>query len=164
VRAPSLIRLAIGGSLLALYMLAVLGATMWPTPLDTNYESTIAHVLDLLHRHGLPGWFGYARLEFTANILMFIPLGFLVALTLPRRSWWLALLMVPAFSFGIEMVQGAFLAARFASGWDVLANTIGGCLGAALSFAVRALVHARDRLIVTESLAGRTDRAPESAR
>jgi glycopeptide antibiotics resistance protein len=95
---------------------------------------------------------------------MFVPLGFLVALTLPKRNWWLALLLIPAFSFGIEVVQGTFLAARFASGQDVLANTIGGYLGAILSFAVRALVHARDRLVITEALAGRKRRAPESAR
>lgn len=137
-----------------LYLALVLTATMWPTPLDAGYESAITRLLDLLHRHGLPEWFGYGKFEFTANIAMFVPLGFLVALILPERGWWLVMLLIPAFSAGIEFLQGEFLAARFASGWDVVANTLGGYLGAVVCYALRAFVHARDRLVVAEALSG----------
>jgi glycopeptide antibiotics resistance protein len=154
VASTSRFRLAISSTLLVLYLAVVLAATMWPTPLDTGYESAITRLLDLLHRHGLPMWFGYGKFEFTANIAMFVPLGFLVALTLPERAWWLVMLLIPACSAGIEFLQAEYLAARFASGWDVVANTIGGYLGAVICYALRALVHARDRLVVADALSG----------
>ncbi|MFT4111055.1 VanZ family protein [Propionicimonas sp.] len=151
---PTSMRLAVCGVLLALYVGVVLVATMWPTPLDAGYESAIAHVLDILHRHGVPEWFGYGKLEFTANIAMFVPLGFLLALTLPERGWWAVMLLVPGFSALIEYTQGEFLSARFASGWDVVANTVGGYVGAVLAYLLRALIHARDRMVVARALAG----------
>jgi glycopeptide antibiotics resistance protein len=151
---PTHLRLAICGVLLALYIGVVLLATMWPTPLDAGYESAIARLLDILHRHGVPVWFGYGKLEFTANIAMFVPLGFLLALTLPERGWWLVMLLIPSFSALIEWVQGTYLAARFESGWDVVANTIGGYIGAVIAYALRAAIHARDRLVVAQALAG----------
>ena len=67
---------------LAVYAVVVLAMTMSPTPLDQGYESAIAKFLGVLHRNGVPEWFGYSKLEFTANIAMFIPLGFLIALAL----------------------------------------------------------------------------------
>lgn len=150
--ATSRFRLALCGALLAVYLVVVLAATMWPTPLDQNYASAIERVLSVLHRHGLPEWFGYAKLEFTANIAMFIPLGFLLSLTLPERAWWLVILLIPAFSGAIEYTQGQFLEARFASAPDVIANTMGGYLGAALAQTLRAIVHARDRILLAGAL------------
>lgn len=141
------------GTLLVVYLGIVLAATMWPTPLDTGYESAITRVLDILHRHGVPEWFGYNKLEFSANIAMFVPLGFLVALTLPERAWWLVMLLIPGFSALIEFTQGQFLAARFASGWDVVANTAGGYIGAVVAYTLRSIVHARDRLVIAEAQA-----------
>ncbi len=155
VSAPSRFRLAISGTLLVCYVAIVAAATMWPTPVDTPLVGAITRLLDLLHRHGLPMWFGYGDLEFIANILMFVPLGFLLALALPQRKWWLVVLLIPAVSFGIEIVQGEFLVARFASIWDVAANTFGGYMGAITCYVLRALVHFRDRLVVAEALAGR---------
>jgi len=145
-------RLAICGVLLLAYLAIVLAVTMWPTPLDQGYAAAIERVLGVLHRHGVPEWFGYNDLEFTANIAMFLPLGFLLALTLSRRLWWLSLLLIPALSAAIEGVQGRFLAERFASALDVIANTIGGYLGVLIAQALRALVHGRDRFVVAEAL------------
>jgi len=152
------VRLVLCGILLVGYLGVVLTATMWPTPLDAGYEASITRLLEILHRHGVPEWFGYAKLEFTANIAMFIPLGFLVALTLPERAWWVAMLLIPAFSGAIEYAQGEWLAARFSSGWDVAANTLGGYAGAVLAYLFRTVIHARDRLIVAEALALRARR------
>lgn len=153
---PSRVRLAISGVLLVLYVGVVLAATMWPTPLDAGYEATITRLLDIMHRHGVPTWFGYNKLEFSANIAMFVPLGFLVALTLPERAWWLVMIMIPGFSGLIEYTQGQFLAARFASVWDVVANTVGGYLGAVMAYLLRNIVHARDRLVIGRALAQRS--------
>jgi glycopeptide antibiotics resistance protein len=139
---------------------------MWPTPIDQDYRSAIDKVLRVLHRNGVPGWFGYNKLEFTANVGMFVPLGFLLALVLPARRWWLSLVIAPLFSVAIEATQGFFLSARFSSAWDVVANSIGALIGIILALIVRALVHARDQKVVERALwearerSGYTNRPP----
>ena len=132
---------------------AVLMMTLSPTPLDRGYESAVDALLGALHRHGVPVWFGYRKLEFTANVLMFLPLGFLIALALPRRAMWLAVLIVPALSVVIECTQWVLLAQRTPCGLDVLANTLGGLVGAVAAWLLRALVRARDRRVVAAAFA-----------
>lgn len=150
-RSPDFYRLVLCGGLLVLYLGFVLVVTLWPTPIDADYGDAISRLLAALHRHGVPAWFGYRKLEFTANIVMFVPLGFLTAL-LPPRGWsWLALLWIPAFSIAIELAQWRWLAQRFGSALDVLANTIGGYLGVLAAAGLRALVHARDRAVLDQA-------------
>ncbi len=129
-------------------MIFVLVVVLWPTPIDQDYRSAIDKVLRVLHRNGVPEWFGYNKLEFTANIGMFVPLGFLLALVFPARRWWLSLVIAPLFSVAIEATQGHFLSERFSSGWDVLANSIGALIGITVALIVRALVHARDQKVI----------------
>lgn len=148
---PTRIRLAICAVLLVAYLGVVLAITMWPTPLDQGYGAAIERLLDVLHRHGIPEWFGYNKLEFTANILLFVPLGFLLALTLPEGAWWMVLLLIPAFSGLIEFTQGRYLDARFATVFDVVANTLGGYIGGTLAYGLRALVHIRDDLVIAHA-------------
>lgn len=150
--APSRLRIGLALTGLLLYLGLVLWATMSPTPLDQGYESSIDRLLAVLHRNGVPEWFGYSKLEFSANILMFFPLGFLLALALPRKAWWAALLLIPALSLGIEMTQSLFLSARFATWEDVAANSIGGYFGAFGAFVIRAAVHARDEKVIARAL------------
>lgn len=133
-------------------VLVVLCATMWPTPLDQGYGAAIQKVLDVVHRNGVPEWFGYKKLEFSANVVMFIPLGFLVALLLPARVWWLALIICPALSIGIEITQASFLAARFASVTDVVSNSTGAVVGILMAVVLRALVYERDKKVVARAL------------
>lgn len=70
-------RIAVAG--LGLVVIAVLIITLWPTPVDQGYSGTIAGVLEALHQLGVPETFGYRALEFTANIVMFVPVGFFTA-------------------------------------------------------------------------------------
>jgi glycopeptide antibiotics resistance protein len=137
---------------LALCLTAVLFATMWPAPLDQVYTFTVTQLLDVLHKYGVPLWFGYTKLEFSANVVMFAPLAFLLTLTQPTRRWWLALVLCPALSGAIELTQAIFLDARFATLTDVLANSIGALLGVVLAVAARAVVHARDEKVVARAL------------
>lgn len=137
--------------LLLAYAGIVAAATLSPTPLDSGYRGTIDKFLGVLHRNGVPDWFGYAQFEFAANVVMFVPLGFLIALALPWRAVWLTFVLVPALSAAIEWAQGQFLAERFVSAQDVIANSIGGVLGAVLALLVRAMVHARDRKVIARA-------------
>ena len=139
-------------ALLSTYVVIVLLVTMSPTPVDQGFSSAIDKVLAVLHRNGVPEWFGYNKLEFSANIAMFAPIGFLVALALPARVWWLALIVCPAFSGGIEYVQGAVLTERFSTLSDLIANSIGAVIGILFAVILRALVHHRDEIMITEAL------------
>jgi VanZ family protein len=130
----------------------VLAATLWPTPLDRGYSESITRVLDVMHRNGIPQWFGYDKLEFSANIGMFVPLGFLLALLLPQRVWWLALVICPALSIAIELTQAQLLTQRFATVSDVIANSLGAVIGATFAVALRAVVHARDETVIARAL------------
>lgn len=145
-------RVGSAAALLLLYGAIVAAVTMSPTPLDRGYQSAIARFLAVVHRHGVPEWFGYRQLEFSANIVMFLPLGFLIGLLVSKRLVWLPLLVIPALSITIEILQGLFLSQRFASVLDVVANTVGGYLGLAIVVVLRVFVEGRDRKIIAVAL------------
>lgn len=117
-------------TLLALYGLGVLVVGFWGSPVDAGAHPGILRVLDVVHRAGVPAWFGYAALEFTANVLFFVPLGLLVVLRLGTRAWWAGAVAGLLVSAAIEVGQALFLPSRFASFDDVLANTSGAVIGA----------------------------------
>jgi glycopeptide antibiotics resistance protein len=146
------VRQQLGLTLVLAYGAIVLLATMWPTPLDQGFESSITKLLDVLHRNGIPEWFGYNKLEFTANVLMFVPLGFLVSMLLPVRVWWLALIICPGISVGIELTQAAALSARFATVSDVVSNSTGALIGALIAVALRAAIYQRDEKIIARRI------------
>jgi len=130
----------------------VLAATLTPEPLDQGLRPAIDQILDALHRRGLPGWFGYSALEFSANVAMFVPLAFLIAMLLPYRFWWWTLLIGPAMSIAIELVQAIAFSARFASAGDVIANSTGAFIGAGLAFTLRTVVRRLERETVVAAL------------
>ena len=142
----------LGALTLAFYASIVIMATMWPTPLDQGYEASINKLFAVLYRNGVPLWFGYDKLEFTANIMMFVPLGFLVALLLPARVWWLALLICPAMSIAIEVTQAVALSARFATVIDVISNSLGAVIGILIAVILRAIVYERDQKVIARAL------------
>ena len=123
--------------LLAGFAIVVLANTLTPEPVDRGAQPTIARLLSALHRRGIPSWFDYSTIEFVANIALFVPLGFLLVMLLPMQRWWLALIVGPALSIGIELTQLTTFADRFASVGDVIANSSGVIVGAGLGVAVR---------------------------
>ena len=138
-------RLWIGASALAAYSLIVLAITLWPTPVDRGLEPLIIKTLSRFHQVGLPAWFGYATLEFGANILMFVPVGLLIAFVLGARTPWPSLIASLTLSIGIELTQATFLASRFAEINDVIANVIGATLGISAYFSIQALGSLRQK-------------------
>jgi len=145
-------RVWLGSGALVAYVAIVLFATLWPTPLDQGYAASIQRFLDVLHRNGIPVWFGYNKLEFLANVLMFLPLGFLVTMLLQTRFWWLALLICPALSIAIELTQAVALSARFATVTDVMSNSLGALIGIAVAVSLRALIYHRDQKLIAHEL------------
>ena len=64
------------------------------------------------------------------NILLFLPIGFLLPAAMPRcRAWKKALLVCLCLSYGIELLQLVLLRGTFELVDDPLHNTLGGLLG-----------------------------------
>lgn len=145
-------RLWVSAIALTLYGAVVFVTLFWPTPVDSGYRSAVQRLLKEAHERGLPAWFGYAQLEFAANIALFAPLGFFVALALPVGRRALAIPLCLLFSALAEGIQYAFMSARFGSLWDVLANTLGSAVGAAIAIATAALIHRRDQRMIARAL------------
>lgn len=114
----------------AAYVLAVLLIVFWPTPVDRPAAGTLQETLSWLHRHGMPGFVNYNFVEFSANVAMFVPMG-LIASAVFRKAW-LGIVAGALASTLIELGQALLLPDRFASGLDVLANSMGSAVGAML--------------------------------
>ena len=125
-------------------LVGVLVVGFLPSPVDGGVEPLVRRILAWLQGLGAPVWVDYDFAQAVANVLFFVPVGFLGAVLLPRRVWWLAIPIGGVLSFAIEFGQLLFLPHRFASWGDVAANTIGAVLGAVIGFATR-LAAARRR-------------------
>jgi len=105
----------------------------WPSPVDKPVSGQLAAVLTYLHRHGTPRWFNYNSVEASANIVLFMPVGFVAALAFPSKRWWQIGAFGALVSGCIELGQLLFLHDRFASLSDILTNTSGAAIGALLA-------------------------------
>lgn len=81
-------------------------------------------------------------LEVLANVALFVPIGLLLAVAWPRWGLWRIVLIGAALSIVIETGQ-SFLPSRFPTVSDVLANTTGTLLGAAVVVTLTRLVSGR---------------------
>lgn len=110
-----------------LYLLAVLYLVLWPQP-DTS-SSGVRIVAALFRAAGLPT-VTPTRVEVGLNVVLFVPLGLLGLLLLPRTPWWAWTAVGLAFSSLLEATQWAFLPSRSPTVSDLVANTTGCLLGA----------------------------------
>ena len=67
--------------------------------------------------------------EALANVLLFVPLGALVAHLRPRWPGWQVVLALAVLSLAIEALQAIALAGRNPSPVDVVTNALGAALG-----------------------------------
>ena len=112
---------------LALVGILTLGPTPWRTgPTDADYDVLSPSTwLD-------PGtWSNLDSREFAANILLFVPLGFLLRFVFPRGGWVGAVLAGAAISVVIEVLQT--FTPRVSDPRDLLANTTGAIVGALIA-------------------------------
>lgn len=118
--------------ILAAYVVVLTLIAFWPVPVDSGAGGllkAITRVFPILT---------YARIEFGANILMFVPLGVLLALIL-SRSRYLVLPIAILVTATIEGVQAIALDRRTPSVLDIVANTVGACLGLLIVALIEAL-------------------------
>lgn len=126
-----------------LWVVVVAFVVLWPLPVDRHGGALLRRALNLLQRHGLPGWFDYQLVEFAANALMFVPLGLFFFILAPGGWRWLGPAVGFALSVLIEAIQLTALPHRVASPWDVVANTLGAVVGAAAAWGLLRSRHPR---------------------
>lgn len=120
-------------SVLAAMLVPLALIAFWPTPVDRPVQGLLADTLNFLYQHGVPSWFKYQFVEATANLALFIPFGFVSALSFPQKRWWQITALGLLLSGFIELGQFLFLHDRFASPMDIVTNTSGAVIGAVLA-------------------------------
>lgn len=106
--------------------------TLTPPRIEDRMPNLLDRVVETFHRLG---WsrLGFSELEVLANVAVFVPVGALAFVLLPRRAWMLSLLAGPAMSVLIEGIQRVALPHRAATVNDVVANSLGATGGVALA-------------------------------
>lgn len=110
--------------------LAVL--TLTPARIERSMPNLLDLVLGGAHRLGWAS-LDFTRLEIIANVLVFIPVGILAFLFVPRAIWPVSLLVGPAISGSIEVAQRLALPHRAATISDLIANSAGATAGVVLA-------------------------------
>lgn len=152
-RVPARVKVGVAGLTVVLAILLLI--TLSPQQVDAGRDGMIDWVLSALHTVGVPASFGYRELEFSANIVMFVPLGFFTSLILSRRPWSVMLMLPLVVSVFVELAQLLLLPMRVASLADVVANTAGGWIGALVAVIVGAVTARRSYLAVSSDPAAR---------
>lgn len=126
--------------LLIFYTLFIAFMTLTPQQLDTSPEGPIGRLLEFFAAHQVTAWLTYPVVERLANVAMFVPFGFLLALHLGRRRWWIGWAVGVVFTCLIEGTQATLLSpTRFATVSDLVTNTIGAGIGAVLALVLMLL-------------------------
>ncbi|MBC7724991.1 MAG: VanZ family protein [Burkholderiaceae bacterium] len=122
--------------LLALSTFAYLGFVAWvtlgPQPLDDRGNTLLFRALRFFSRHDTTSWLTYNRVEFLANVGMFVPVGMFFLLLFGRRMWVVAIIAGGALTCAIEFTQ-MFLPDRVSDVRDIVANSTGALVGVILT-------------------------------
>jgi glycopeptide antibiotics resistance protein len=147
---------------LVVYVAGLLVLTLWPSAASTPGAATAHEAISAAQDDGAPTAFGWASLERVANLLVFVPLGALIALLVPARLWAVGAVAGAGLSVVIEATQFFFLPDRDASWRDLAINSIGAAVGAVLVVLGRLLRarSAQDSNGHSTSAEGETSAAP----
>lgn len=110
------------------YLAFVGWLTLTPQPIDADDQQLILRVLGALHRRGYVEWLDYDRLEFLANIGLFVPVGMFLLLFFGAGGWWIAALGSMGLTASIETMQHQ-IPGRVPDERDLIANTLGALIG-----------------------------------
>jgi uncharacterized membrane protein YccC len=114
-----------------LIVYALAAAVILLTPL--SYGAMIDGIDKWLRQDLGLTFFGAGWVEFTGNVLLFVPLGFFVTLFFSRP--WVGAVLGMVISAGVEIVQ-IVIPHRHASLRDVISNTIGAAIGAFIAWLI----------------------------
>jgi glycopeptide antibiotics resistance protein len=128
------------------YLLFVVWLTLSPQPIGPDEQQLIQRLLDALHRRGYAESLDYERLEFLANIALFVPIGMFLLLLFGAGGWWLAAIGSFAMTAVIETLQHQ-IPGRVPDDRDLFANTVGALIGIviALVLTLPATLRRRER-------------------
>lgn len=114
------------------YLLFVGWLTLTPDAIGDRETRLVNRLLDALHRRGIAESIDYMRLEFLANIALFVPVGMFLILLFGAGGWWLAAIGSFGLTAFIETAQRQ-IPGRVPDERDLLANTVGALIGIALT-------------------------------
>lgn len=134
------------------YLAFVAWLTLTPQPIGPSDVRLIRRVLDELHERGIAESIDYTRLEFLANIALFVPIGMFLLLLFGAGGWILAGLGSFATTAFIETVQRS-IPGRVPDERDLLANTIGGLIGVVVALVLTMPATLRRRRLRRERIA-----------
>jgi len=132
------------------YLAAVAAVTLGPQPLDPQDQGMLLRAMRLAREVLLPRWpalaaqVTYNHVEFTANVIMFVPLGIFLILLMGRRFWWLVIVMGVAATCFIETAQ-RFIPGRVPDVRDIESNSIGTVIGVVLALLLTIPAYRRER-------------------
>ncbi|MFJ6679012.1 VanZ family protein [Microbacterium sp. NPDC091382] len=118
--------------LTALYAWMVGWLTLRAAPYGSDIGSALNRLLAWFAERPSTAWITFDRVEFGANVAMFVPLGVIAVLWFGVRGWWAAPVLGAAASAAIEILQAVFIDTRVADLRDVVANTLGSVIGMCL--------------------------------
>lgn len=115
--------------ILVLYAAMTIAILVAPVSPESIVRRTVDFFDDVL------GWsfIRTGHVDAAYNVLLFIPLGFLMTLLFRRR--WVGVLIALVLSLSVELVQ-TLLPQRTASLRDVLTNSVGAAIGAIVALVI----------------------------
>lgn len=125
------------GVLLGLYAIVIARLTLEPASSETGTFGLLNRIMT----HASNGRLDWSQTEVLANIALFVPAGFLLAIVVGRA--WVSALLCVAASVAIELAQQRYLPSRVPSIADVEHNGLGGAIGALLAWPIVATRRAK---------------------
>jgi len=110
--------------LLLVYLATAAAITLWPASVDPGLR-------DALHSAGVGRSYGIVQVA--ANVLFFVPAGYLGVRALGTHHWPIVLALALAGSLAVEFVQSVALEGRIGDARDIAANTLGAVFGIMLA-------------------------------
>jgi glycopeptide antibiotics resistance protein len=97
--------------------------------------------------HETTRWLTYDRVEFLANVAMFVPIGIFFVLLFGRRLWFVSVISGVMLTVAIEVAQ-RFIPGRVSDARDLVANSLGTVVGVLVALV---LTQAKARRLRTQS-------------
>ena len=126
--------------ILSVLTLAYLGALAWLTltPSSTSERtfSLLQRLVRAFESNENTDFLTFDRVEFLANVVLFVPMGVFVVLLLGRKHWWAGIFAGILASCWIELAQGIWLSDRVSDPRDLVSNGLGTLLGVMLALLI----------------------------